>query len=459
MNSKYHRLNLYPRVRQCQSPGFTEEEDDEREAEEEEEYKGSLRTIDKRDEMVTKGTRVTEENNNKRGMVSHEVTHGTTHVIHYMCMPQLVMLAARLKARSQLGLSLQEPSQPGPCHWLGPAHGPGLRYGKPEAVAQAMAFAPSTSAPSPVTSTLTTASQAGSTVTVPPAIEYGSEMVRRKWTQNLDMHDAPQTNENGMYNNVNIMGIDSDTPTETNTSKNKKNQKADLDQFFKPVRYMKGDKSGDGCNKTDALLVNKHTTLQRHMASKHKGPYQHWCKSSNFLSMLPEDAKTRCKEALDKVMEQSQVAKSLLSHANKAQQAFSSVQTPTLFHAIPAIKTLHAAWSSQAERFKYHTFKPALDTATAKLNNYHQKMADSDAHILVMLLHPEQKMNHFKKHWDLEPQEEVLTLAQHAFKEHYEQLQTTLSMMCTTTPAVKRQKPNGLLHDVDSENEENDDTD
>ncbi|KAI9441106.1 hypothetical protein F5148DRAFT_988976, partial [Russula earlei] len=32
-----------------------------------------------------------------------------------------------------------------------------------------------------------------------------------------------------------------------------------------------------------------------------------WSKSSNFLLMLPEDSKTRCKEALDKVMEQSQV--------------------------------------------------------------------------------------------------------------------------------------------------------
>ncbi|KAI9441048.1 hypothetical protein F5148DRAFT_1154045 [Russula earlei] len=93
---------------------------------------------------------------------------------------------------------------------------------------------PLTSAPSPVAGTLTTASQAGSTVTVPPAIENGSE----------NTHDAPQTNENGLYNNVNIMGIDSDTPTETDTSKNKKNKKADLDQFFEQVRHMKGDKHG-----------------------------------------------------------------------------------------------------------------------------------------------------------------------------------------------------------------------
>ncbi|KAI9452818.1 hypothetical protein F5148DRAFT_1152108 [Russula earlei] len=91
-----------------------------------------------------------------------------------------------------------------------------------------------TSAPSPVAGTLTTASQAHSIVMVPPAIENSSE----------NTHDAPQTNENGMYNDVNIMGIDSNTPTETDTSKNKKNQKADLEQFFDLVRHMKGDKCG-----------------------------------------------------------------------------------------------------------------------------------------------------------------------------------------------------------------------
>ena len=63
---------------------------------------------------------------------------------------------------------------------------------------------------------------------------------------------------------------------------------------------------------------------------------------------------------------------------------FSSVQTPTLFNAIPAIETLHAAWASWAEKFKYRSFKDALNAVMAKPNEYHKKTADSDAHILAM---------------------------------------------------------------------------
>ena len=45
-----------------------------------------------------------------------------------------------------------------------------------------------------------------------------------------------------MYNNVNVMEIDSDSSSETKKLKNKKNQTADLDRFFEQVRHMKGDK-------------------------------------------------------------------------------------------------------------------------------------------------------------------------------------------------------------------------
>jgi hypothetical protein len=62
------------------------------------------------------------------------------------------------------------------------------------------------------------------------------------------------------------------------------------------------------------------------------------------------------------------------------------VQTPTLFNAIPAIETLHAAWASRAEKNKYRSFKDALNAATAKLNSYYEKTADSDAHILAMCM-------------------------------------------------------------------------
>jgi hypothetical protein len=46
-----------------------------------------------------------------------------------------------------------------------------------------------------------------------------------------------------MYNDVNVIDIDSDTPSDT-MKKNRKNPTADLDQFFEAVRHMKGDKRG-----------------------------------------------------------------------------------------------------------------------------------------------------------------------------------------------------------------------
>jgi len=76
-----------------------------------------------------------------------------------------------------------------------------------------------------------------------------------------------------------------------------------------------------------------------------------------------------------------------IQHADKAQQAFSSEKTPTLFNAIPAIEALHAAWSSRAGRAKYRPFKSALDAATTKLEEYYEKTAESDAHVLAMCLY------------------------------------------------------------------------
>src|SRR5882762_10825787 len=41
--------------------------------------------------------------------------------------------------------------------------------------------------------------------------------------------------------------------------------------------------------------------------SPNQGLYWHWCKYAGFLSMIPEDAKARCQEAVANVKEQSQV--------------------------------------------------------------------------------------------------------------------------------------------------------
>ena len=73
-----------------------------------------------------------------------------------------------------------------------------------------------------------------------------------------------------------------------------------------------------------------------------------------------------------------------VQHADKAQQAFSSVRVPTLFNAIPAIESLHAAWNNRSEKLKYKAFHPALSEASKKLEAYYKKTADSDAHVFAM---------------------------------------------------------------------------
>lgn len=57
---------------------------------------------------------------------------------------------------------------------------------------------------------------------------------------------------------------------------------------------------------------------------------------------------------------------------------------PTLWSAIPAIENLHTAWSKKWQDPKYDVFHEALDTGLAKLEEYYEKTAESDAHIIAM---------------------------------------------------------------------------
>ncbi|KIM87794.1 hypothetical protein PILCRDRAFT_85648 [Piloderma croceum F 1598] len=105
---------------------------------------------------------------------------------------------------------------------------------------------------------------------------------------------------------------------------------------------------------------------------------------------------------------------SVLCHV--AQQAFSSDAGTTLHLAIPALETLHQAWSSRAERSKYARFAPALTAAAKKLDEYYEKTTDSPAYIMAMLLDPTGKMAYFKKHWPENLQDEVLACAEGVVK-------------------------------------------
>jgi hypothetical protein len=67
-----------------------------------------------------------------------------------------------------------------------------------------------------------------------------------------------------------------------------------------------------------------------------------------------------------------------------AQQAFSSDAGTTLHLAIPALETLHKAWSSRAGRAKYARFAPALNAAASKIDEYYEKTTESPAYVMAM---------------------------------------------------------------------------
>ena len=57
---------------------------------------------------------------------------------------------------------------------------------------------------------------------------------------------------------------------------------------------------------------------------------------------------------------------------------------PTLHNALPAIEKMYSAWQKASEKPRYLIFKPALEAAMAKLDEYYKRTAESDAHIIAM---------------------------------------------------------------------------
>ncbi|KAG6888672.1 hypothetical protein C0992_007879 [Termitomyces sp. T32_za158] len=115
----------------------------------------------------------------------------------------------------------------------------------------------------------------------------------------------------------------------------------------------------------------------------------------------------------------------LLLHADRAQQAFSSDKVSTLHLAIPALEALHRAWSSCAICVKYTGFSSALQSACQKIDDYYEKMTDSPAYIMAMILDPSEKMSYFNKHWPKNLQAEVSRCVEevvhHSFHHYYVQ--------------------------------------
>jgi hypothetical protein len=51
---------------------------------------------------------------------------------------------------------------------------------------------------------------------------------------------------------------------------------------------------------------------------------------------------------------------------------------------LPALEALHKAWTKRAARSKYCDFVPALEAGLAKIEEYYDRTADSDAYTFAM---------------------------------------------------------------------------
>ncbi|KAF8336664.1 ribonuclease H-like domain-containing protein [Amanita rubescens] len=110
---------------------------------------------------------------------------------------------------------------------------------------------------------------------------------------------------------------------------------------------------------------------------------------------------------------------SLLGHAEKAQQAFSSDQGPTLHLALPALEALHKAWSTRFSRTQYADFQDGLNAGIDKIIDYYDRSADSDAYIMAMLLDPTLKIEHVRKYWGEELAKNALEHTEEMYKQRY----------------------------------------
>lgn len=74
----------------------------------------------------------------------------------------------------------------------------------------------------------------------------------------------------------------------------------------------------------------------------------------------------------------------VVQYADEAQQAFSADKYPTLYNALPAIEKMYSSWEKASKKWKYEAFAPALEEGMSKLNDYYEKTAASDSHIMAM---------------------------------------------------------------------------
>ncbi|KAG8213466.1 hypothetical protein J3R82DRAFT_11985 [Butyriboletus roseoflavus] len=103
---------------------------------------------------------------------------------------------------------------------------------------------------------------------------------------------------------------------------------------------------------------------------------------------------------------------SKLLAGDNAQQSFSSEGISTLQYALPALEALHKAWTARSESSRYFAFQDGLHAALAKIAEYYDHTADSDAHTITILLDPTLKDGYFKKYWGQELHKDVMKNAE-----------------------------------------------
>ncbi|KAG1717932.1 hypothetical protein EDB19DRAFT_1921620 [Suillus lakei] len=104
----------------------------------------------------------------------------------------------------------------------------------------------------------------------------------------------------------------------------------------------------------------------------------------------------------------------------------------------------------------YTCFKVPLQAAINKITMYYEKTSNSDAYIMVMLLDPNEKMNHFKKYWDENLQQEALENVEHVFQEYYVRIHGDAEHIPVKKGHTSRIKVARLLWEL-SDDDNNDD--
>jgi hypothetical protein len=59
-----------------------------------------------------------------------------------------------------------------------------------------------------------------------------------------------------MYQDVNVVDVNSDSEPNLEKKNKNKNSKADIEHFFTPIKHIKGDKQGRHLCKTCAYVIN-----------------------------------------------------------------------------------------------------------------------------------------------------------------------------------------------------------